>query len=210
MPEISLSRFNELILLVQQDLELRSKLVQTGELFGDYHPLMEALHTSNGTRLETLIDSFGWPILEIDGPEVLKAAWLIVMHAISLPALQKKALNLLRASGGCSPEELAMLEDRILVFSGMKQKFGTQFDWSRDGCLLPYPIENIEFVDERRCTIGLPPLSDGIERLRERARLEGEKPPSDYSAYLSRRESWMLRAGWIYQVSDIDEAFHQF
>lgn len=205
-----MSRFDELTLLAQQDIELRANLVQKGELFGDYHALMEALHISNGTRLEALIDRLGWPDLDTDGQEVLDAAWLIAMHAISLPVLQKKILKVLKAGANCSKQQLAMLEDRVLVFSGKKQKFGTQFDWSRTGQLLPYPIEDEEFVEERRLSVNLPPLSLNLERLRERAKNEGEVPPPDHLAYVARRESWMLRTGWIRQLSDIDVEYRRF
>ncbi|MFI5201009.1 MAG: DUF6624 domain-containing protein, partial [Candidatus Kapaibacterium sp.] len=133
----------------------------------------------------------------------------IVMHAISLPELQRKVLALLKSErNSCTPAQLAMLEDRILVFSGKKQIYGTQFDWDKNGVLNPFPIEHLGDVDSRRKQVGLPPLSETVVEHRDRANREGERAPANFAVYTKLREDWMLKVGWIRDRSEIDSAFY--
>ena len=169
---------------------------------------MEVLQTANGNALEALIEQFGWPDPEIDGQEVCRNAWYIVMHAISLPRLQRNVLSLLKSKQcGCTQTQLAMLEDRILVFSGKKQKFGTQLDWDSSGNLNPFPIEDFARVEKRRSEIGLPTLQESIAALRERAIAEGDQPPLNFAEHTKKREEWMLQVGWVNHKSEIDPAY---
>ena len=153
----------------------------------------------------------GWPDAVRDGEAAQRNAWLIVQHAISLPELQRKVLALLKSNPSyCTPLELAMLEDRTLVFSGKKQKFGTQFDWDANGELNPYPIEDEEKVDSQRAEVGLPPLGDTVRQHRARAEAEGETSPRDYKAFVQSQEEWMICMGWIRSRSEIDLAYRAF
>ena len=205
------SRFAELDALVASDAALREELISRGELFGGYHPEMEALQTEHGKKLESLIDEFGWPDAAIDGEAACKNAWLIVMHAISLPSLQRKVLAQCKKNpSGCTPARLAMLEDRTLVFSGKKQKFGTQFDWDANGELRPFPIGDEGNVDSRRTIGGLPSLEETAAQLRARASSEGDKPPANLAGYTRRREEWMLRVGWINDRAEINLAYSAY
>ena len=54
------------------------------------------------------------------------------------------------------PEELALLEDRILVTQGKNQIFGTQVKCDSTGfkCFV-YPIEDERNVENRRKTLGM-------------------------------------------------------
>jgi hypothetical protein len=205
------SRFAELNVLIAQDFSLREELIERGVLFGDYHPEMEALHIANGRKLELLIEQFGWPDASIDGSKAIKNAWYIIMHAISLPALQRRVLKILQSTpNASSPEQIAMLEDRTLVFSGKKQRFGTQVDWDHNGALNPFPIENVEHVDILRAKANMPPLNDSLISLRERVIEEAEAPPANIAEYTRRREDWMLRMGWIRDKSEIDPSYAVF
>lgn len=204
-------RFANLISLLKSDFALREELILRGELFGGYHPEMEALQTANGKELESLIELFGWPHKDIDGEEAVKSAWYIVMHAISLPSLQRKVLAILKADqDACTPLQLAMLEDRVLVFSGKKQKYGTQMDWDPNGNLNPFPIENFERVNHLRKEVNLPSLQESIATLRERAITERDHPPVNLAEYTRSREDWMLRFGWINNKSEIDKAYSAY
>jgi len=204
-------RFAGLKSLLNNDFALREGLILRGELFGGYHPEMEALQTANGKELESLIERFGWPDKEIDGEDAVKRAWYIVMHAISLPSLQRQVLAILKANQSfCPLMQLAMLEDRVLVFSGKKQKYGTQMDWDSNGNLNPFPIENFERVDHLRKEVQLPPLQESIATLRQRAITERDHPPDNLAEYTKSREDWMLRVGWINDKSEIDKAYSAY
>ena len=203
--------FAELEQLIKNDSDLREELVKKDELFSGYHPEMEALHTANGKRLQQLIAEYGWPMAQKYGEEIENAAWMITMHAISLPSLQRNVLALLKQDGDRYPAaQSAMLEDRILVFSGKKQIFGSQMDWDENGILNPFPIEESDKCHTRRKQAGLEPLAEAIKRLRNRAESEHEHPPHDLTKHTELRESWMLRTGWISDPSEIDPAYDRY
>ncbi len=189
--------FAELESLLQKDSQLRTELVREGKLFSGYNPAMEALQIENGRKLEKIIEQYGWPDDTV-GKELVHAAWIIAMHAISLPSLQRKILAMFKQNPKLYPSpQSAMLEDRILIFSGKKQIFGTQMDWDENGLLSPFPIESPETVNERRKAAGLGSLSEAIDSLRKRSVIENEQPPLDIVKYAQMREEWMLRVGWI-------------
>src|SRR5690606_11847158 len=118
-----------------------------------------------------------WPDRKRFGDDGAAAAFLILQHAISRPDLQRSGLALLVAGverGEANALDVAYLADRIAVYEGRPQLFGTQFDWDADGLLSPAPLADPEGVEARRAEIGLPPLASTIERMRIGAAAEGE------------------------------------
>ena len=190
--------------LAARDLGLREQLIKEGKLFGGYNPEMEALHVANGKILQQYIAEHGWP----EDEDESKAAWLVLVHAISMPELQKGALAMFRSKKTGVPEHMiAMLEDRVLTLSGKKQKWGTQFDWDDNDEMSPQPIEDPEQVDERRRSIGLDTMAERQEFIRQRALDEGEKPIEDRDQYLLQRLQWSTKVGWIDDVVTVDPAY---
>jgi len=53
------------------------------------------------------------------------------------------------------PIKFAYLSDRIAVFEGKAQLYGTQFDWGMKEEMSPNQIDDIEKVNLRRETLGL-------------------------------------------------------
>lgn len=186
--------------LLEYDAEARADLLESGELFGGYHPLMEAVHRSNAQALEAILDEIGWPGRSRVGDEGSEAAWQIAQHAISRPSFQRRCLDLLReavAQGEVPARQVAMLEDRIRFNERRPQRFGTVFDWSPDGELSPWPIDEPDEVEYRRAAAGLQPLTDAVAGLRRRAEAEGDRPPEDWEARQREIEEWARRVGWI-------------
>ncbi len=184
---------DELLAMAEEDLATRARLAADGSLFQGYHSEMEAVHTRNAARFEALIRIHGWPGRAQVGAEAAEAAWLIVQHAISLPAFQRACLDHLQR-GDAPAWQPAMLLDRIRVLEGKPQRFGTQFDWDEAGQLSPLPIKGAEGVDARRAAIGLPPLAEAIRE--HRARNAGEPPPADAAKRRREAEEWAIRTGW--------------
>jgi hypothetical protein len=188
-----------LIEAAQRDIATRTELVQGGELFNAYHPKMEAVHTENAALLTRVFDAIGWPgrhRLEDDGAA---AAFLILQHAIGQPALQRRGLALMLDAipqGHANALDAAYLSDRIAVFEDKPQTFATQFDWDADGQLSPAPTRDLETLDERRASVGLPPIADAVAEMRARAAAEGERAPADLEQRHADFESWARRAGW--------------
>ena len=143
----------ELLALATEDGRVRQELAVEGSLYEGYHPRMEAVHRRNAARLAMILDEHGWPVPSLVGPEGAEAAWLIAQHAIGEPAFQRRCLRCLREAAGAGdlPSwQPAMLEDRIRMFEGRPQLYGTQLETDHEGRLRPYRIEDPERVEERR------------------------------------------------------------
>jgi hypothetical protein len=79
-------------------------------------------------------------------------------------------LELLRAAvaaGEASATDLAYLEDRVRIFAGRPQLYGTQFLHDDQG-LRPEPIEDPEHLDQRRASVGLGPFAEYEARMGRR------------------------------------------
>jgi hypothetical protein len=98
--------------------------------------------------------------------------------------------------GQANPLDAAYLADRVAVFEGREQTFGTQFDWDADGLLSPAPMRDPETLDERRESVGLPPIAEIIAHMRAGAAAEGQKPPADIMQRRADFEAWARRVGW--------------
>ena len=191
---------DELLEMARLDRKVRAELAASGELFdAGYEPRMARVHERNARRLLRIIESVGWPGADLVGPDGAEAAWMILQHAIAEPDLLRRALPLLRAAareGRASPRHAAMLEDRIRFFEGRPQRYGTQFDWDAEGKLSPGEVEDPQRLDERRRSVGLPPLAEQMEEARLRADAEGDRPPADHPAHARAREEWAAAVGW--------------
>jgi hypothetical protein len=127
------------------------------ELWKKQQPIDEA----NVKRLVEIIDQYGWPRMSVFGPVAANAAFIVVQHA-DLP-IQEKYLPALRdavAANESMPDWLALLEDRVLIRQGKKQRYGSQLQGDGKGGFEFSPIEDEAHVDERRKAVGLEPLAE--------------------------------------------------
>jgi hypothetical protein len=189
----------ELLQMADLDQTVRAKLLADGSLFDGYHPEMREVHDTNAARLDAIIATHGWPGRRLVGEEGARAAWLILQHAIAQPDFQRRGLLLLQyaANRGDVPlDEVAMLEDRVRVFEGRPQKYGTQYDWDERGELSPHPIDDAEAVDDRRRALGLTPMEENTRRMREGAAREDHGRPRDTEARQQKFLEWARSVGW--------------
>jgi hypothetical protein len=188
-----------LIAAARRDLETRTRLAASGALFDGYHPEMEAVHDANAALLARAFDALGWPGRHALGDEGAAAAFLILQHAIGHPELQRRGLTLMLEAiprGQANALDAAYLADRIAVHEGSEQTFGTQFDWDANGQLSPAPTRDPESLDERRASVGLPPIAETIAHMRAGAAAEGERAPADLARRRADYEAWARRVGW--------------
>jgi hypothetical protein len=188
-----------LIAAAQNDFAVRARLAADGSLFKGYHPEMEAVHLENAKLLERVIDAIGWPGHHTLGDDGASAAFFIVQHAISCPALQRRALALMLDAiplGQANALDAAYLSDRIATYEGREQTFGTQFDWDANGQLSPSPTRDPATLDERRASVGLPPMAETIASMRANAAAKGERAPADLAQRRADFEAWARRVGW--------------
>jgi hypothetical protein len=183
----------ELVAMAARDLQVREDLIRRGVIYDGYHPEMEAIHVQNASRLKEILAEHGWPLAGIVGDDAAEAAWLIVQHAIGDPPFQRQCLRLLQSAAETGKVPLwqaAMLEDRIRMFEGSPQIYGTQLETDSEGRVRPYVLEDPEHVEERRSKVGLEPLS---------RRLAREKPapkPADPERFEREYQAWLRRVGW--------------
>jgi hypothetical protein len=189
----------ELLALAAEDQAVRAELAADGSLFEGYHPRTEGVHRRNAAALTNIIEQYGWPGHSLVGEDGAQAAWLILQHAIGNPSLQRRGLEWLRqavAAGEVPAWQVALLEDRIRVFEGKPQRYGTQFDWDQHGQISPLPIEDEAQVEERRQAVGLPPLAEDIRRKREGMAEAKERPPADWKGRQRQMNDWARSVGW--------------
>ena len=115
----------------------------------------EVIDTQNLKRFRVLLDRCGWPVESRYGRDASNAAWLLVQHADSDRAFQRRALRILEQAvlaREAVPGNLAYLSDRLAVADGKPQPYGTQF--KVENCqLVLAPIESREAVNRRRSAI---------------------------------------------------------
>jgi hypothetical protein len=187
---------HELITMRAEDMRVRAELVAANELGGAYVPRMEAVHVKNAARLRELIDRHGWPADDIAGKDGAEAAWFIAQHAIGEPEFQHRALMTMRecaAEGRIPAWHAAYLEDRIAMYEGRPQRFGTQWlDDPRDGRPRPWRLADSGRVNELRASVGLPDLPPIPET--------GPDLPVDQQKEIQENhrwwQEWLVSKGW--------------
>lgn len=186
--------------MAEADARLRDELVRDGALFEGYNSRMAELHARHARELAAMVAEVGWPGRALVGEDAAEAAWRVLQHAIGSPAVQRGCLPVLRESaerGDVPAAYPAWLEDRIAFSERRPQRYGTQFDWDRDGRMSAWPIEDPDGLPARRASVGLPPLEEQQERLRAMVARECERPPTDYDRRQREIREWAEKAGWI-------------
>lgn len=119
---------------------------------------IDGLHV---VRLKEVVREYGWPGYSLVGREGSHAFWFLVQHTPD-HLFQSQCLTLLEqavANSEASVIDLAYLTDRVYMYGGRKQIYGTQLTEN----LNFYPIEEEENVNERRLAIGLSTLEEYLE-----------------------------------------------
>ncbi|MDE6559920.1 MAG: hypothetical protein K2K75_00915, partial [Muribaculaceae bacterium] len=122
---------------------------------------MKEIDSKNLIEVDNILREYGWPGKDKVGDECV-AKWLVIQHADV--DSQRKALPMLKLAaekGDINPSAIAMLEDRILVNSGKKQIYGTQYFYPEEESpkqRVIYPIDDIKNVDIKRTKVGLESL----------------------------------------------------
>jgi hypothetical protein len=184
----------ELKTMAAEDRRLRQELLDSGELGDSYSPRMEALHRKNASRLKQIIVQHGWPDRELVGEEGTLAAWLIAQHAIGDPEFQRHALKLIQekvSQGKVPAAQQAYLFDRVAMHEGRAQKYGTQSIPCSDGKYRRWQTEDPETLNDRRVSVGMPPVGDDPAEEKPTA-----KSLAEYEHWLKGYKEWLRKTGW--------------
>ncbi|HTU65383.1 MAG TPA: DUF6624 domain-containing protein [Steroidobacteraceae bacterium] len=178
-----------------RDQQVRRELTAAGSLDAAYHPRLEEIHRANSSRLRQIIAVFGWPGRTLVGERGATAAWRIGLHSYAEPAFMRQCRDLIdRASeAGDAPRwQFAIIDDRIRVYEGRPQRYGTQLHYSATAGLQPHPIENESRINSMRMQAGLPPLHQTLAQARAQP-----APPGDPAARDAAELEFRQKVGWV-------------
>jgi hypothetical protein len=123
---------------------------------------MKLHDTQNEARVKAIIAQYGWPGASLVGRGGSSTVFLVLQHS-NLATIQEY-LPLIRqaaAKGDLGKGELALMEDRVLIFQNKPQVYGSQVrSNAATGSMEFFPIQDEAHVDERRATMGLGPLAE--------------------------------------------------
>jgi hypothetical protein len=179
-----------------RDQAVHAELAASGAIDDVYHPRLEELHRAHASRLRQIIAVFGWPGFTLVGETGALAAWRIALHSLGEPAFMRQCRDLIDIAShqGDAPRwQFAIIDDRIHVYEGKPQRYGTQLRNGPNG-LEPHPLENESRVNSMRMHAGLPPLAQTLAKARAaQPPLSAEQRAKRDSAELEFRRT----AGWI-------------
>ncbi len=131
-------------------------------------PLAARQDSINLVSVVKILDQHGWLGVNTIGAKANETLFLIVQHADTTLLIKYFPLLVKSYELGESPGKFyAMMLDRILIENGQKQVYGTQFQmWKPNGEPQFFPIENEGSVDMRRKKVGLLPMKEYLESLK--------------------------------------------
>ncbi|MEN1706204.1 MAG: DUF6624 domain-containing protein [Planctomycetota bacterium] len=173
MPELRA----ELLAMKELDQEIRGQLMELAQS-GERDPAkmmplaMEMMQTDakHTARMKEIVEEHGWPKKSLVGKDGAAAAWILVQHADRDVSFQAKCLELITPlveEGEVAKDDWALLTDRVLLAQGQKQRYGTQTTRTSEGEIELRPCEDLDTLDERRAEVGLPPIDEYLELVRE-------------------------------------------
>ena len=174
---------------------VRSELIAAREINEAFHPRLEEINRSNTSRLRQIIAVFGWPGNSLVGDKGARAAWRVALYSYAEPSFMRQCRDLIdRAShNGEAPRwHFAMIDDRIRVYEGKPQRYGTQLRHGPNG-VEPHPLENDARINSMRTQAGLPLMAQTLAQ----ARSQPAPPPEVIAAREAAELDFRRHAGWI-------------
>ena len=162
----------ELLEMMRVDQEARKSLdLNDKTSWPEVVKTLERIDRAHTERMKAIVAEHGWPTRSMVGRDGASAAWLLVQHAGKAElAFMERSLELIEAAAAsheASRKDVAYLLDRVRMYQGKPQRFGTQFIQDADGRMVPHPIEDEAHLDERRKSLGLSSMSEQLEMIRQ-------------------------------------------
>ena len=146
----------ELHRIYQRDQQIREAITAVGLESPAAVPLfkqMRGIDSVNQVYVRNLLTTTGWPARSQVGDTAARTIYLVVQHSSrALIAQQLPALRKLVRLGEARATDAATMEDRLQMFSGKKQRYGTQAaNWVRpDGTRVIWPLQRPAQVNRYR------------------------------------------------------------
>ena len=190
----------QLLKRMDEDVELREALADSDLDAEAYQYKIEQLCAENAKWLETIIGHTGWPGLEQVDYEGAEAAWYIAQNAISMPQFMRGALQLMHVElekENIPHWQYAYLADAIKFFESKPQRYGTQFDWNREGAMVPWELAEPEKVNDYRKAAGLNTIEDRSREILLDLINSGEEAPENFDKRKKQFQKWQRTVGWV-------------
>ena len=156
---------------IQEELAERLKADQAVRTDPTREAEMQRIDAENTGYLRKLVADIGWIDVPRFGAESSQAAFLIVQHSGELPLMLaalpciEKDVRAKRVDG----QPYALLYDRLKLYQGEKQRYGTQIGRDATGAPAVLPLEDKAKVEEFRREIGIFPLSQYLALFKEQS-----------------------------------------
>ncbi len=127
---------------------------------------MQRVDKLNQEQICKILDSRGLVGSDKVG-DAVGTFWAVIQH--SDINIQKKYLPLFQEAalkGDIAKEGVAMMEDRINMFEGKPQRYGSQIEEDEHGNPRLYQLLDESKVDEWRSEMGMEPLEDYLRKMR--------------------------------------------
>jgi len=161
------------ILDIGKELDRRLQIDQAVRTDPQRQAEMPKVDAENTTYLLGLVKDYGWVDVQHFGAPASNAAFLLVQHSGNL-SLMATALPLIKEdvlAKRLDGQPYALLYDRLKLFTGEKQRYGTQIGTNEKGEMVVNALENRSKVDEFRKELGLPPLSAYLEHFQSQGKI---------------------------------------
>jgi hypothetical protein len=124
-----------------------------------------SIDKKNDKRMKEIVTNIGYPTISKVGKQASFNSWLIIQHSPDLE-FQVMCLDLMKKQfADVNPQNIAYLEDRILMYKGEPQIYGTQLKKNTDRNKFElYIVKDPNNVDKLRKSIGLEPVEDYLKK----------------------------------------------
>jgi len=161
----------QLLKISDLDRRYRDQIEFTESKYGQQSKELKALYdemdradSTNLIQVESILKKYGWLGSDKIGRQANVTLFLVIQH--SGLSTQEKYLPLIREAvkkGNAQARNLALLEDRVAIFKGNLQNYGSQLFWSKEtNKYFILPLADPDNVDRRRAEVGLQPLSEYV------------------------------------------------
>jgi hypothetical protein len=154
--------------MVEQDQEIRNKLMQLGES-PELFQRMEQLSKEHVQTLKHILSDYEWITISEFDQKADRNAWLLVQHADNDVDFQKEILQKLERLyplGETSSQNFAYLYDRVAHNENRPQRYGTQ-GHIIEGQWEPHEIEDFINLESRRTSMGMVSFQEYSDKIKQ-------------------------------------------
>ena len=126
---------------------------------------MQRVDEEHYPRLLEIYKQYGWPTFTLVGKEAARDYWLLVQHQrLDLQKMVLPDMERAVAIGEASKADFAELYDRVMVYEGKPQRWGTQAKCENGKAVL-YDVDDPPNLERRRAEMNLLPVDEYLQTL---------------------------------------------